>query len=441
MRNIAGKLMAQCGLPFIFRGNLPQLNKLSKWCTITLLIITTREESTMLDIKPKKIKAFSLTGRITPELMKKAWKAVRRNRGAAGVDRISTDKYEIDVEKRLDILMKDMKTRDAYSTLPLKRVYIEKAGSDKLRPLGIPTVDARVAQEVIRQLIDPIFEPQFHDDSFGFRAGRGCHQAVGRVLQYIDDGYKMIVDIDIKGFFDNIPHNVIMTMLRAEIADGNILDILEKFLSSGVMEDGKRTPTLLGTPQGGVISPLIANIVLNYLDWQLAAQGYKFVRYADDIVILVKTKNEAENALDYTKKTLRDLGLETSPEKTKIASVSQGFQFLGFNIKGHSVTMRQKSIEKFERAIEDATTRSKNLDNSVITKLNQIIRGTVNYFSTKFSSVLTYFTKADQWIRMRMRSQKYKRKWHTDNRRLKNKHIVNFGLISCREQCLLAKAR
>jgi RNA-directed DNA polymerase len=403
--------------------------------------MTTREESTMLDIKPKKIKAFSLTGRITPKLMMKAWKAVRRNRGAAGVDRISTDRYEIDVEKRLDILMRDMKTRNAYSTLPLKRVYIEKAGSDKLRALGIPTVDARVAQEVIRQLIDPIFEPQFHDDSFGFRAGRGCHQAVGRVLKYIDDDYKVVVDIDIKGFFDNIPHNVIMTMLRAEIADGNILDIIEKFLSSGVMEDGKRTPTTLGTPQGGVISPLLANIVLNYLDWQLAAQGYKFVRYADDIVILVKTKNEAENALDFTKMVLRDLGLETSPEKTKIARVSDGFQFLGFLIKGRSVTMRQKSIEKFERAIEDATTRSKNLDNNVITKLNQIIRGTVNYFSTKFSSVLTYFTNADQWIRMRVRSQKYKRKWHTDNRRLKNKHIDNLGLISCREQCLLAKAR
>jgi RNA-directed DNA polymerase len=395
----------------------------------------------MLDIKPKKIKAFSLTGRITPAIMHKAWKAVKRNRGAAGVDRISIERYGKDAEKRLDILMRNLKTRNAYETLPLKRVYIEKAGSDKLRPLGIPTVDARIAQEVIRQIIDPIFEKQFHEDSFGFRAGRGCHQAVGRVLQYIDEGYKIVVDIDIKGFFDNIPHNVIMTMLRADIADGNILDILEKFLSSGVMEDGKRAPTIKGTPQGGVISPLIANITLNYLDWQLAAQGYKFVRYADDIVILAKTKHEAENALDFTKKVLRDLGLETSPEKTKIALVSEGFQFLGFNIKGHSITMRQKSIEKFERSIEDITTRSNNLDSEVITKLNQLIRGTVNYFSTKFSTVLAYFTKIDQWIRMRLRSQKYKRKWHTDNRRLKNKHIENLGVLSCRKQCLLAKAR
>ena len=395
----------------------------------------------MLDIKPKKIKAFSLTGRITPELMKKAWKAVRQNRGAAGVDRISTDRYEKDIENRLDSLMKNLKTRNAYTTLPLKRVYIPKAGSNDLRPLSIPTVDARVAQEVIRQLIDPIFEKQFHENSFGFRAGRGCHQAVGRVLEYIEDDYKVVVDIDIKGFFDNIPHQVIMTMLRAEIADGNILDILEKFLSSGVMEDGKRVQTIKGTPQGGVISPLLANIVLNYLDWQLASQGYNFVRYADDIVILVKTKHEAENALDFTKKVLSNLGLETSPEKTKITKVSEGFQFLGFLIKGRSVTMRPKSIEKFEKKIEDTTTRSKNLDANVITKLNQIIVGTVNYFSASFTNTLTYFSKIDQWIRMRVRCMKYKRKWHTDNRRLKNKHIENMNLVSCRKQSLIAKAR
>jgi RNA-directed DNA polymerase len=394
----------------------------------------------MLDIRPKKIKAFSLTGRITPELMLKAWKAVKRNRGAAGVDGLSIQKYSQGIETRLSSLMKDLKTRNAFQTAPLKRVYIPKAGSDKLRPLGIPTVDARVAQEVIRCLLDPIFEKQFHDDSFGFRKGRDCHQAVSRVLKYIDEGYQVVVDIDIKGFFDNIPHEVIMAMLRAEIADGNILDILEKFLKSGVMEDGKRNPTIKGTPQGGVISPLLANITLNYLDWKLAAQGYRFVRYADDIVILVKTKHEAENALDFTKSVLRDLGLETSPEKTKISSHKEGFQFLGFQIKGLSISMRAKSREKFERAIEDVTTRSNNLDEVAIMKLNRIIRGTVNYFSTTFSTVLKYFTDIDKWIRMRLRSMKYKRKWHTDNRRMKIKHIARKGLISCREQCFIAKA-
>lgn len=372
----------------------------------------------------------------------KSFKAVKRNRGAAGVDRESVQSFAVDVEERLEKLMKSLKTRGAFSTPPLKRVYIPKAGSDKLRPLGIPTVTARIAQEVVRSLIDPIFEIQFHNDSFGFRKGRNCHQAVERVLEYMDEGYRHVVDIDIKGFFDNIPHEVIMIMLRAEIADGNILDILEKFLQSGVMEDGKRMPTLKGTPQGGVISPLLANIVLNYLDWQLAGRGYKFVRYADDIVILVKSKHEAENALDFTKSVLRDLGLEISPDKTKIGPTSGGFQFLGFLIKGrNSITMREKSREKFERAIEDLTTRSNNLNEEVIIKLNRILVGTVNYFSTSFTTTKVLFTLYDQWIRMRIRCMKYKRKWHTDNRRFKNKHIVRRGLKSCKELCSIAIAR
>jgi group II intron reverse transcriptase/maturase len=395
----------------------------------------------MLDIKSKKIKVFSLTGRITDKVMLKAWKAVKRNRGAAGVDKISIQRYAENVEERLSRLMQSLKTRGQFHTPPLKRVFIPKAGSDKLRPLGIPTVEARIAQEVVRMLINPIFEPQFHEDSFGFRQGRNCHQAIEKVQKYLDEGLRVVVDIDIKGFFDNIPHEVIMTMLRAEIADGNILDIIEKFLSSGVMEDGKRVATIKGTPQGGVISPLLANIVLNYLDWKLTSRGYKFVRYADDIVILVKTKHEAENALAFAKDILKDLGLETSPEKTLITSLSKGFQFLGFLFKGRNITMRQKSKEKFEKAIETITKRKENLSSEVVEKLNRIIRGTVNYFSKAYTNVLSYFTEIDKWVRMRVRCMKYKRKWDTDNRRLKNKHIEKWGLVSCREYCLIAKER
>ena len=206
----------------------------------------------MIDIKPRKIKAFSLTGRITPEVMHKAWKAVKRNRGAAGIDRISIHRYAEDVEARLARLMQNLKTRGSYHSPPLKREFIPKLGSDKLRPLGIPTVEARIAQEVIRSLINPIFEPQFHDDSFGFRHGRNCHQAIERVLKYLNEGYRTVVDIDIKAFFDEIPHKVIMAMMRAEIADGNILDLIEEFLSSGVMEDGKYIATTRGAPQGGL---------------------------------------------------------------------------------------------------------------------------------------------------------------------------------------------
>lgn len=394
-----------------------------------------------LDITPKKLKEHTLTGRINPELLRKAWKSVKRNRGAAGIDRTTIQKYAENVETRLDTLMKDLKTRNAFHTPPLRRVYIPKTGSDKLRPLGIPTVNARVAQEVVRLLINPIFEKQFHDDSYGFRHGRNCHQAVEKVHSYLSEGLRVVVDVDIKGFFDNIPHEVIMTMLRADIADGNILDIIEKFLKSGVMEDGKRIATIKGTPQGGVISPLLANIVLNYLDWQLDKKGYKFVRYADDIVILTKTTQEAKEALEFTISVLADLGLEISPDKTKTSTLGKGFQFLGFEIKGRNAVMRSKSKEKFENALKGITRRYNNLSEEVIVKLNRVIRGTVNYFTARFSKTQWYFTEIDEWLRTRVRCMKYKRKWKTDHRRLKNKHIKNLGLLSCRELCLARKAQ
>ena len=389
----------------------------------------------MLEIKPKKFKVHSLTGRITPKLVVESWKAVKRNRGAAGVDRVTIKTYDENKERNLNDLMTRLKTRGAYKSPPLRREHIPKGKTGTTRPLGIPTVDARCAQEVTRRLLQPIFEKQFHENSFGFRPGRNCHQAVECVLKHIHEGYTHIVDVDIKGFFDNIPLNVILTMLRAEIADGNILDIIESFLGSGVVEDGKLTPTTKGTPQGGVISPLLANIVLNYLDWKLDQAGYKFARYADDIVIMCKTDVQAKNALTLTVEVLADLGLEYSPEKTKITTYYEGFQFLGFDISSRSVTIREKSREKFEDKLKELTTRSHNFDANVIMKLNQIIRGTVNYFSTRFSSVKTYFKDIDKWLRQRLRSMKYKSKSQRHHIRFKNKHITRRGLIDCLTVC------
>jgi group II intron reverse transcriptase/maturase len=288
---------------------------------------------------------------------------------------------------------------------------------------------------VIRRLIEPIYEKQFHDNSFGFRPGRNCHQAVERVLEYTNAGYDYIVEIDIKGFFDNIPHNVIMTMMRAEIADGNILDIIETFLESGVVEGDKLIPTNFGVPQGGVISPLIGNVVLNYLDWKLQKSGYVFVRYADDLVILCNTAAQAENALTTTVETLGDLGLEHSPEKTRVTTLYEGFQFLGFDISSRWVTIRKKSREKFEDKIKEITTRSHNFDANAIKELNQVIRGTVNYFHTKFSDVKSYLKKIDQLIRTRLRSMKYKSKSRQHHFRLKNKILIKRGLLSCRALC------
>jgi RNA-directed DNA polymerase len=393
-------------------------------------------EKQSVNIIHDKIKIHSLTGRITEDLMLKAFKAVKKNRGAAGVDKMTISMYEKNLTDNLLSLMRELK-KGTFQPAPLKRVHIPK-GDGKTRPLGIPTIKCRIAQEVIRRLINSIFESRFHDNSYGFRMGRNCHQAVERLLQHAEQGYKYVVDVDIKGFFDNIPHDLIMDSVAARIADGNILNLIEKLLNSGVMEDGKITPTIKGTPQGGVISPLLANITLDHLDWFLDEHGLNFVRYADDFVILCKTETEAKKALELVQNFLNGMKLETNPEKTKISHFSKGFDFLGFSIKNSSIQMRAKSREKLKNKIRDITMRSHNLDKEVIMQLNRVIRGTVNYFSPKFSTMRTSFYKLDRWIRKRIRCMKHKRIWLTDNWRCTIKHIEKMGLLSCYD---LHKAR
>src|SRR6266478_4734789 len=225
-----------------------------------------------------KPKAHSLTGRITTPLLLAAFKAVRRNRGAAGIDKVSIKMFEANLADNLLALERDLKN-GSFQPLPLRRKFLDKGGG-KFRPLGIPAVRDRVAQEVLRRLLEPIFEPLFHEASYGFRPGRNCHQALAAVLSLHEQGYEVVLDADIKGFFDNLPFRVIMQAVAAEVADGNILRLVEKFLRSGVIENGRFQPTTIGTPQGGVVSPLLANIVLNHLDWQLHAAGFRFARYA-----------------------------------------------------------------------------------------------------------------------------------------------------------------
>jgi RNA-directed DNA polymerase len=376
----------------------------------------------------KKIKAHSLTGRIMPDLMWSAFRSVKRNRGVAGIDKVSIQLFENNLDQNLLALMRCLKD-GTYQSHPLRRVHIPK-GDGKTRPLGIPAVRDRVAQEVIRQLLSPLFEQIFHNDSFGFRPGRGCHLAVERVLQLHQQGYKFVLDADIKGFFDNIPHAVIMAGLAAEVADGNILRIIERFLKAGVMEDGALSPTSMGTPQGGVISPLLANIALNNLDWQLQNADFRFVRYADDFVVLCESEAKVKEAHDLVQCQLTQLGLALSPEKTKQTQFREGFAFLGFTISSWSVSMRPKSVEKFKTKIRELTVRHHNLDQDVVMKVNQVVRGTANYFATAFSDFRNLFRSLDRWIRMRIRCMKFKGKRRSDNLRLRRKHLRNLGLIS-----------
>jgi group II intron reverse transcriptase/maturase len=383
-----------------------------------------------------KIKVHSLTGRITSRMLRQAFLAVKRNRGAAGVDRVSIKMFAANLEDNLAALMRELKD-GSFRPLPLRRVYIPKGpGTKKLRPLGIPVVRDRTAQEVIRRLLAPIFEPRFHDHSYGFIPGRNCHQAIERALACHREGYRVVLDADIQGFFDNLPHAVIMAAVAAEVADGNILDLLERFLAAGVMEDGVFQPTTIGTPQGGVISPLLANIVLDRLDWQLQAAGYRFVRYADDFVVLCQTRAQAQEAQEIVQRTLRELGLRLSPEKTKITSYGKGYDFLGFHLSARSRRMRDKSVQKFKSKIRELTPRHYNLDGTVIAKLNRVVRGTANYFATAFSTCRWAFQKLDSWLRMRLRCMKRKRKNYNDNGKLRVGYFRRkLGLLTLEEFC------
>jgi RNA-directed DNA polymerase len=375
-----------------------------------------------------KPKAHSLTGRITGSLLRTAFKAVKRNRGAAGIDKVSIGMFEANLDENLQALERSLKD-GSFCPYPLRRHYLPKEPG-KFRPLGIPAVRDRVAQEAMRRLLNPIFERLFHDASFGFRQGRNCHQALLKVLELHRAGFQIVLDADIKGFFDNLPHEVIMEAVAAQVADGNILRLIQKFLRSGVMENGVFKPTTVGTPQGGVISPLLANIVLNHLDWKLHNAGYQFVRYADDFVVVCRTAPQAEEALRLVKATLGELGLALSSEKTRVTSYKRGYAFLGFVLSSRSRRMRDKSKRKFEEKIRQIAVRSHNLDHELVNKLNRVIKGTAQYFGTRWSTLRSCFRRLDSWIRRRLRCIKFKGFSYHHNRRMRLKQFERLGLLS-----------
>jgi len=376
-----------------------------------------------------------------------AFRAVKRNKGKAGVDRVSIELFAQQLDQNLIALRRDLK-QGTFQPLPVLRKYLKKpdgkfrllgipAVRDRVahrssrspRPdeLGIPAVRDRVAQEVLRRLLSPLFESEFHDNSQGFRPGRSCHSAMERLLHIWRSGHRHVLDADISGFFDNIPHPVVMKGLSQVVADGNILDLVEKFLTAGVLEDGIVQSTTLGTPQGGVLSPLLANIALNFLDWHLDRLGLHFVRYADDFVVLCRTELQAKEAQTQIEQFLGTLGLTLSPTKTKVTTFMKGFTFLGFDVTSWSVKMRAKSVENFKDRVRELTVRSHNLDAEVIAKLNSVVRGVSRYFGTWFSKCRKQFRELDEWLRVRLRCQRQKRKSREDNRRIKIQHQQRAG--------------
>jgi RNA-directed DNA polymerase len=387
----------------------------------------------------RKQKVHSLTGRITLHLLLDSFKSVKRNRGAAGIDKVSIKMFEANLADNLRALLRDLKN-GSFEPFPLRRAYVPKNESE-LRPLGIPAVRDRVAQEVVRRLLNPIFEPLFHPSSHGFRQGRNCHGALRQALALHQQDLRVVLDADIHAFFDNLPQAVIIKALAAEVADGNILRLVHKFLRSGVMENGVFKPTTIGTPQGGVISPLLANIVLNHLDWQLHARGFHFVRYADDFVVICQSRTQAEGALHFVRQVLATLGLQLSAAKTRITTFGKGYSFLGFVLASHSRRMRPKSLQKFKDKIRALSVRHYNFESETIVKLNRVIRGTALYFGVSFSTCRRQFLKLDSWIRMRLRCMKFRRKLHSDNYRLRNRSFHKLGLLSLEQFCLPGPAK
>lgn len=338
--------------------------------------------------------------------------------------------------RRLPPLQEKLKGGRYYPP-PAQRVWIPKAGSKEMRPLGIPTVESRVVEMAVRNVIEPIFEHIFAQHSYGFRPGRGAKDALRLVVEALAKGKCWVVDADIKAYFDNIPQEPLMELVAQHISDGALLELINRFLKQGVMESGKGwQPTETGTPQGAVLSPLLANIYLNSLDHLMAQQGWLMIRYADDFIILCGSKQEAEEALEQVRQWMGQAGLTLHPTKTRIVNASErgGFDFLGYHFERGYRWPRTKSTDKFKDAIRNKTPRLRPgpLEH-IIQDINRTVRGWFEYFKHSHRNI---FEPLDGFIRQRLRSilrKRHKRSGRAtgkDNQRWPNAYFAKRGLIS-----------
>jgi RNA-directed DNA polymerase len=353
----------------------------------------------------KKRKWYSLMDKVwNYQNLEQAFYDVKKNRGSHGVDKVTIKKYEIELEHNLRVLQESLRLK-TYRAKPVRRVFIPKADGSK-RPLGIPTVEDRILQSATKRILEPIFEQKFLDSSFGFRPNRSAHMAIDKIRQDLMDGYNFVIDADIKTYFDSIPHDKLIELVKEEIVDSSVLALIMQFLKSGILENGVFYESDTGSPQGGVISPLLANIYLHPLDELMMERGHRITRYADDFVICCKSRKGAERVLRTVVKLLEGkLGLKVHPDKTKIVdNYEEPFSFLGYVFKrGYFHSPSDKAVRKFKKSIKDVTKRNLtvNLEEFVKHRLNPIIRGWGRYFGIGFSKSL--FQKLDSWIRRRLR--------------------------------------
>jgi RNA-directed DNA polymerase len=348
---------------------------------------------------------FSLIDKVyAPANLRRAFERVKANQGAAGVDHQTVEMFEAQLEKNLEQIAQSLKG-GTYRPQPVKRVWIPKPGSNEQRPLGIPTVRDRVVQTALRHVVEPIFERDFAEHSYGFRPKRSAKDALRRVDALLDAGHHWVVDADLKSYYDTIPHPPMLKRVRQKIADGSIMMLLEAMLKQGVMETMREQwQPEEGTPQGAVISPLLSNIYLNPLDWHLDNSGLEMVRYADDFVILCRSEAEASRALEVVQNWTAEAGLTLHPQKTRIVDAMQpgGFDFLGYHFEQGQRWPRRKSLRKLQDSLRQKTRRNNGYSLSVIiSNVNRTLKGWFPYFQ---HSRRWTFVMLDGWVRMRLRS-------------------------------------
>lgn len=335
--------------------------------------------------------------------LNEAFKRIKANKGASGIDDMDIEETKVYIREHKNTIVWQLYNRK-YQPQPVRRVEIPKPNGGK-RKLGIPTVLDRVIQQAMVQVLSPMFEPHFSDNSYGFRPNRSCEKAITKALEFMNDGYDWIVDIDLEKFFDNVPHDKLLRLVSDVVKDGNVVSLVNKFLKAGVLVENEFEETMVGTPQGGPLSPLLSNIILNKLDKELEARGLNFIRYADDIIILVKSEKAANRVMtsitDYIE---RKLGLKVNMTKTKVCKPNE-LKYLGFGFyksNKYEVIPHKESKAKFKRKLKGLTKRSESISlDKRFERLNWLIRGWVNYF--KISKMKTFLTSIDEWLRTRIR--------------------------------------
>jgi RNA-directed DNA polymerase len=417
----------------------------ARWAWVEATVWTTRMLKA-LETGLEGDKWFRLIDKVWSEgNLQRALARVVENGGSAGIDGRSVRIVQEQQTEELAILHRQLRA-GSYHPAPVKRVWINKLGSAEKRPLGVPTVRDRIVQTALRHVIEPIFERDFAPQSYGFRPGRGCKDALRRVEQLLQEGRRWVVDADLKSYFDTIPHGALLQRVGDKIADGRVLELIAGYLQAGVLESAKEwEPSERGTPQGAVISPLLANIYLDPLDWEMAGAGAQMVRYADDFVVLCHGEEEARQALEKIRGFAQANGLTLHPEKTRIVDASQrgGFDFLGYHFERGMKWPRKKSMDKIKEIIRQKTRRTEGRNLAAIcADLNRTLRGWFEYFKHSKSNT---FSDLDGYVRGRLRSILRKRVHGQgrgrgrDHHRWPNAYFHAQGLLSLKQSLHAAR--